>query len=1146
MMGLYGYSVIQFKIMLEDLGKKILNILKREVISAILFLIIIQFGQVGAHDLSFSHLTTENGLSNNTVHCIYQDTKGFLWFGTEDGLNMYNGYEFKIFKNNTQNSSSLSGNYVYGMLEDSKGRLWIAGNAGIDIFNRESISFEHIPFIDADTLPFYQSYIRAIIEDEKGNVIIANTRGVFVYDSLKNIFVRFLKDIPGFGAREQEGIRALLIDRNQRIWIGSLSYGLYAYDLNKKEVIADKNLKGGVNINEMIYSIKEDINGDIWIGTDNGIYVVKSDLSSVSRIVNSRGLNSNKIRKIYIENENRIWVGTNDGGLFLYNKAKDSFSCYEANAFDKYSINSNSIRSIFIDRQEVLWLGTYQHGVNFTPLKNGLRFKHINNEKANFNSLSHDAVSSVFEDTRGDMWIGTDGGGLDYYKVKTKTFLHYKHIPGNPGTIGGNSIMSIAEDGEGDIWIGGYLFGINVIDKVSGKIREYRNDPDNLNSLSNEDVRDILILNDTTVWIATNGGGVNKLNPETKRFIHFREGEDNALVNDWCLKLFMDSKGYLWIGTYNGLSIYNPESDTFKNYSQNHNFGGLSNSWVYNFAEDKAGNVWVGTANGLNLFNRENGLFTTVRSSEGLPSEVINGILLDNNENLWISTNSGISKFNPLDTTFRNYDVFDGLQGNQFTQGSCFKTRAGEMYFGGLNGLNYFYPDSIHDNLYIPEVYLTDFLLFFEQADVSTPGSPLSKSITESDEIILNHKQSVITFKYAALNYLNPEKNQYKYILEGSEKEWNNVGNRREATYTNLRPGKYTFKVKASNNDGIWNENATSIRVTVLPPWWETLFFKILIIILIISLIVGYYFYRINTLKLGQIRLEKLVDSRTREIKSKNTALAKQTDELSETNTLLEERQQVIEEQTEELRSQKEELIIVNDNLEELNKTKDKFFSIIAHDLKNPFNTILGFAELLDKNYNRLSEEKRRSFSKAIHDSADNVYNLLENLLQWARSQTNGLMFDPVSLNMNELIEENIELLKEMYRKKNITINFAPLETFEAFADGNMINTVIRNLLTNAVKFTNTQGEVSIKLSKEDNKILLTVSDNGIGISEEDKKKLFRIDGHFLREGTGGELGTGLGLLLCKEYVELNNGRICLDSKVAEGSIFRIAIPANS
>ncbi|MBA7520479.1 Adaptive-response sensory-kinase SasA [subsurface metagenome] len=1120
--------------------------MKSHIIFLIFSISIFNFSYAEDLDLMFSHLTTEKGLSSNTVHCIYQDSKGFMWFGTDDGLNLYDGYEFSIFKYNSKDTNSLSSNSVFGILEDSKDQLWIAAASGVDVYIREQMSFRHIPFVDEYNPSQYESYTRAIIEDHDGNILIANTNGIFIYDTLKKGFVRFLKDIPNYGSLQQEGIRALLIDRNKRIWIGSLGYGLYCFDMNKKQVIASTNVKGAIHISDRIYSIAEDVNGDIWIGSDNGIFIIKSDLSEINTLRNSRGLRSVNIRNIYVENDERIWIGTDGGGLYLYHKSTDSFTSFVSDEFDNYSINNNSVHSIWKDNQGILWLGTYQGGVNFAPIDSKLKFRHIKNEKGNSNSLAYNAVSAFHEDSEGNLWIGTDGGGLDYFNTKTKIFKHYVYNPDNPNSISGNSILTISEDNDRNIWIGGYLLGFNVINRKTGTIKRYKHDPHNSNSLNNDDVRDILICEDNTVWIATNGGGLNKYDPETNRFIHYRQGNNNAIVNDWCLKIYEGIDGRLWIGTYGGLSIFNPKDNTFQNYAKNNDPGSLSNSWVYTFAEDKAGNMWVGTANGLNIFDRETQLFSTILTTEGLSNEVINGILIDNSDNLWLSTNRGISKFNPSDTSFRNYDVNDGLQGNQFIHGSCFKSGTGEMYFGGLNGYNAFYPDSIQDNLFKPDVYLTDFLIFYHGANVNIPGSPLTKSITNSDKIVLTHDQSVITFKYAALNYLNPEKNQYKYILEGSEKEWNDVGTRREATYTNLKPGDYVFKVKASNNDGLWNENATSIKVIILPPWWNTLLFKILIIVLIISSVVGYYFFRINTLKKGQIQLERVVENRTREIKEKSKVLSKQAEELSEINALMEERQQKIEEQTEELMTQKEELEKVNKHLKELNSTKDKFFSIIAHDLKNPFNTILGFSELLVKNYDTLSEEKKRNFSEAIHTSSENVFNLLENLLQWARSQTNSINFEPVTFNLNQIVEENIDLLKEMHQKKKIKVYYHTVENFNVFADRNMINTVIRNLLSNAVKFTNEEGEIWINLNRKKNNILIDIEDSGIGIAEEEKTKLFRVDVHFSREGTGGEMGTGLGLLLCKEYVEKNRGKLWVESEIGKGSIFHFTLPKAS
>jgi signal transduction histidine kinase/ligand-binding sensor domain-containing protein len=1120
-------------------------------IKLILSVIIITLSQAGYSNnlnLNFSHLTTADGLSNNTVHCVFQDSKGFLWFGTDDGLNMFDGYDFKIFFNNINDTLSLAGNSVFKVKEDSRGQLWIATDNGIDIFKRDLLYFEHVPFIQEDNTALYQDYVRDIIEDDKGNIIIVTAADIFIYDTLISGFTNYLNNIDEYNRFQKEGIRTYLKDRNNRIWIGSITFGLFAYDLSNEKLIASPVSKGSIKITDKIFTIVELDDGNIWIGTDNGIYIIKSDLSEVNFIRadgKKQWISSNNIICIYTDCKQRIWIGTDGGGLNLYNSKNNTFSVFDYNEYDRFSINNNSVRSIFEDKQGILWLGTYQGGVNFAQLDARQQITHYKNEPGNDNSLIYNAVAAIYEDKKGNLWIGTDGGGLDFYNTKTKAYKHYVYKPGKPNSINGNSVLTIAEDKNGKIWIGGYLHGINVIDRKTGKIKSYKHEPANPASLSDNDVRDIFIDKNDNIWIATNGGGLNRLDPETNSFIHYKQGGPNSLVRNWCLKIFEDSYGYLWIGTYGGLSIFDPENNTFRNYVRNNNPGSLSNNWIYSFAEDSLKNIWVGTAKGLNYFDRNTQSFTVFTIADGLPSDVINGIIIDNKNNLWLSTNKGITRFNHVSKTIKNLDILDGLQGNQFIHGSYFISNSGKMYFGGLNGYNSFYPDDIQDNKFEPPVYITDLLIYFKEVQINEVGSPLTKSITETDKIVLTHKQSVITFRYTALNYLNSEKNQYAYQLEGFDKEWNHVGSRREVTFTNLDPGSYLFRVKASNNDGIWNEEGRSIAITIRPPWWQTLVFKIAALLFVLALLAGFYFYRVSQLNKQKIDLEKLVKERTGEIEEKNRMLTKQAAELNETNTLLEERQLKIEEQTEELMTQKENLEEVNAHLKELNSTKDKFFSIIAHDLKNPFNTILGFSELLNMKYNRLSEEKKLRYLEVIFSSSKNIYNLLENLLQWARTQTYKIAFEPIVFGLKQLVEQNLNLLKENITTKKINIEHKIEDSCDVYADRNMINTVIRNLLTNAIKFTHSGGDIAINSLRKDGHIEISIKDSGIGMSAEEIKNIFRVDANFSRSGTDGETGTGLGLILCKEFIVKNGGTIWVESTPGKGSMFSFTIPAS-
>jgi ligand-binding sensor domain-containing protein/signal transduction histidine kinase len=1119
----------------------------------------------GTPDFYFKHLTTSDGLTNSNVQYVYQDHKGFMWFCTDDGLNMYDGYDFTIYRNQANDSSSLSSNTVFRILEDSKKQFWVATSNGVDLFDRANLRFKHIPFLVRDRQ--FQNYIRAIDEDNEGNIIVASPTGVYIFDAKKQGFVRFFNESGD--SIQQEGIRDLVIDKSNRIWIGSVGYGLYGYDLNNNKVVASIKSKEGICLKKEINSLFEDENGDLWICTENGIYIIKSDLSDVRHIdlqSETSSIGSNMVHWILFEDKDRIWIAT-DGGLVLHSREKNTYMVYKSNEYSQYSLNNNLIRSIFKDRQGILWIGTFQAGVNYTQLAPIKKFKQFKYEKGNPNSLSYEVVSSIYQDSDSLLWIGTDGGGLDKYDPASGTYTHFRYKPGIANSISGNSILVITEDPSGRIWIGGYLSGIDIIDKSSGQISHLKNIPGNTNSLSNNDVRDILFDKKGRAWILTNGGGLNIYNPENGEFLHFIEGGGNSLVSNWGIKLFQDSKGKIWIGTYNGLSICDPETMIFTNYARNNSPGSISNSWVYSFAEDKSGTIWIGTANGLNYYSRNTKKFTRILATEGLPNEVINGILGDENNNLWISSNQGIARYSPDEKKFRNYNVNDGLQGSQFVHGAYYKSKSGELFFGGMNGLNSFYPDEIKDNVYKPDIYFRDLLIFYKTVNKYGKGEPLEKSIEMAEEVVLDYRQSVVTFKFAALNYINPEKNQYAYMLDGFDDEWISVGSRREATYTNLSQGTYYFKIKASNDDNIWNEKGISIKVIVLPPWWKTWIFRIFLVLLIIATVLLIFYLRVSDLKKQKIILEETVKQRTFEITEKNKKLRLQADELSEinslleekqqriqqqseflseANSLLEERQQQISEQTEELMAQKDELEKVNTHLKELNSTKDKFFSIIAHDLKNPFGTILGFAELLMINFDQIKEDKKREFISIIYRSSQNLFNLLENLLLWSRSQTNRIRFEPTRFSLNELMQENITLLDEMINNKKISLIFKPEKNYEIYADKNMLSTVIRNLVTNAVKFTRTDGIIDISINTKGSDFIVAVSDTGIGMTKKEADQLFKTDAHFSKEGTAGEGGTGLGLILCREYIDKHMGEIWAESIEGKGSTFYFTIPDNS
>jgi signal transduction histidine kinase len=539
----------------------------------------------------------------------------------------------------------------------------------------------------------------------------------------------------------------------------------------------------------------------------------------------------------------------------------------------------------------------------------------------------------------------------------------------------------------------------------------------------------------------------------------------------------------------------------------------------------------VATNNGLNRFNPANGKFHRITVEHGLPDNTVKGLALDTSGVLWLTTNSGICRYDHLQGKVKNFTTSDGLQSNEFFETSMYTTKDGAILAGGINGFNLIRPDKYSDNGYVPPIVITDFYLFNEKVEVGAKDSPLKKQISETAGITLSYKQSVLTFYFAALDFTNPNKNQYAYKMEHFDKDWIYCGKRKDATYTNLNPGIYQFHVKGSNNDGLWNETGTTLKIIITPPWWKTKTARIGFVVSILCLFLGIYFYRINALEKQKRVLERLVKKRTHEIEEKNV-------QLKEQNVVLEQRQRFIDEQT-------VELTVSNQKLGSLNATKDKLFTVIAHDLKNPFGSILGYCEILLRRLDVMNDDNKKKSIGIIYDSAKRVFALLENLLHWAQAQTGAVIYEPEELLLDEVVSANIELLQNLALQKKYTINKSTETDLKVFADKNMIDTVIRNLITNAIKFTEA-GSVTVETVSAEGYATVRVVDTGVGIGSDAKDTLFDAVATKSAFGTRGESGTGLGLNICKEFILRNGGSIGVESKLGKGSTFYFTIPLKS
>lgn len=799
-------------------------------------------------DLKFEHLTIRDGLSQNSVFSICRDSKGFMWFGTEDGLNKYDGYRFAVYRNKPGDPGSLGDNFIHSIYEDRKGNLWIGTRSGgLNRFDRKKNRFIRYPHplgftnvyrvfqdragniwlgslggglnkFDADTGRFKQYKldepdVTVIYEDQPGKLLIGTGDGkLYRFDPEEETFEIYWQ-VPGApgGNLASNRIQCLLKNRNGRLLIGTEKSGLFSIIPGSVKPYKYNDL-GHPNIQ----ALYEDGDGYLWVGTLYGGIDILDPASGkvIQRSTGVRppwGMSHQGILSFYPDHSGILWIGTWGGGLNTWKPRKWKFNHYRSAPVKTKGLSPDSVWAIYRDRRGTTWVGT-ENGLNILDTESGQFSPVIDPNKVSLRSEQLD-MRSISKDRRGNIWLGTSGG-LGLFDRDARTYRFYTSIPEHPGSLSHNKVWKIYEDREERLWVGTQA-GLNLMDRSAGTFRHYTHDPANPGGLSHSDTRDILQDAEGYLWIATLGGGINRFEPHTGRFVCYRHerGNPKSLANDRVRVLFLDSENNLWAGTLGG---------------------------------------------GLNRFHRENGTFTSYTLENGLPNNVVYGILEDKTGCLWISTNNGLSKFNRETGEFKNYDSYDGLQSNEFNGGAYYRCESGEMFFGGIYGLSSFFPEFITDNPFPPPVVLTSFKKLNREF-------PLDTHITEIDTIDLTYKDSVISFEFAALGYTAPEKNRYAYKVEGLQDEWIHLDRKRDITLTNLEPGDYRFRVKAANNDGVWNEEGAFVNIFVEGPFWSSWWFRVLMLLLGLIAMAASHRFRTRILREQKENLEQQVAERTRE-----------------------------------------------------------------------------------------------------------------------------------------------------------------------------------------------------------------------------------------------------------------------------------------
>lgn len=1031
-----------------------------------LLLIVCSGNAAEKKNMHFYQLSSKQGLSHSTVISITQDKNNIMWFATFDGLNRFDGYSFRVYRNERGNEHSIMHDVLRTLFIDSEGVLWIGNKGGLSRYVAERDNFDNYlcPVKDVRT-----TEVNALLEFDNSHLLVGTETGLKLFDKKKEQFV------------EMQQLTTL---------------------------------------NKQVQSLARQ-NNNYLIGTVDGLYVYNSTRKYLSPV--HKAFDGKIIQAILPQSDSRIWIGTEGAGLFLLNLTTGEVKNFRHNPSDPNSLSSDYIRSLAFDAQFNLWIGTFNA---LSIISNGEdKFSNYYHNPMQESSISQNSIRSIYLDTQGGMWLGSYYGGINYYHpLKNK----FEHIQQNPYTRSLNDkvISCIVEDEEGKMWIGANDMGINVYNPKNGRFDYFTRS--NTPSLTSNNIKTFLLSKDKkSIYVGTHGGGLLRMNKSNGSCIRINGGEGNS-IND-VYALTYDPSGNMWIGTLAGLYRYNestgqiqskdiakmgspqvlflktdshkriwiggekslglmasPEAKIKVFSSEDYN-GTIINSAINCIFEDSKKRIWIGTRGGLNLYN-EDGTFKLYSKEDGLPGNMIYGILEDSFGRLWISTNDGISCFDPEANTFRNYSEADGLLFRQYNMYSFCQARSGLMYFGGINGITTFYPELLIDNPHNPQPKIGKIVIQNKEVLPFDETGILSDNILQTKKIKLRADQSSLTIEFFVSNYLAGKHNTFAYKLDGLDKDWTISTDNRQVTYTNLSPGKYIFMVKAANNDGKWNEEATSMEIRVLPQWWQT-WWAILLFLVTAGVIVRYILRFVNQ--------RRAMD--------------------------------------EQLRAER----IEKEKMEEVNQMKTRFFINISHEFRTPLTLILSpLQDIIE----RTTDKWQRSQLVHIQKNTNKLLHLVNQLMDYRRAELGFFELRVKRMNAKNQILEICNLFDKLAKRKKISFNIEDLAADKEFlVDSNYLELILTNLLSNAFKFTPDEGRIVVRMEEDVNYFILEVEDTGCGISADKQTLIFdrfyQVDNDYV--------GTGIGLSLVKRLVDLHHGRIEVKSQPGEGSTFTVYIPQN-
>tara|TARA_R110002049_G_scaffold30489_1_gene104394 strand:- start:82 stop:4263 length:4182 start_codon:yes stop_codon:yes gene_type:complete len=1088
--------------------------IKNFIIVLCFFVVNLNFGQF--NNLKFENLDTYNGLSSSTCVEIFQDKEGFLWFGTIDGLNMYNGYEFKVYRSILDDSTSISNNRINAIEEDNEGNLWVGTNNGLNLFNKQTNKFTRINLYKRLILSSSsQKIINDLLYDGINNTLwVATNIGVvklklsdYVANHENSKLSYYISDQSNLNSLDNNSVNVIEKDEDNVVWVGTNGEHLNRYNAKKDNF--DRiyiNKSEPYELNHITKKVFIDSDGDFWIGNDASNLILWNKTQNTFKHI-SLTEKSVPIYDIYEDGNGVFWVSSDGFGLYVFkkNNGETELQQHIMNKFsDPFSLPNNKPSKIIEDRNGIYWIGSYDKGVSKLDLSSS--FGHYYYQPKTPNGLSQKTVQSVLQDSKGRIWISAYDGGLNLFDKSSQTFKHYSSNPTQKNGLSSNKIMYTFESHDGFIWVCTLDGGVNKFNPETGEFKVFLYDRKDSLSIGQSSVWTGVEDSKNRIWFGLRKEGISLYNPKTKNFTNYKNeyGKDRSLVSNAVISSFIDSKNRLYIGTSLGLNVvdlntlnaYVPKDIEFDFIKEK----GLEGVGINYITEDDKGNIWVGSDSGIHKLDSNLNLVKSYSSLNGLPNNLVVGIKEDDNYNLWITTKGGLSMLNPKTQKFENFNFHDGLQGSEFLSKSIDKTKDGRIIAGGINGFNIFHPDEI----IFPESVdvkpqITSFKLnnrTIVAGDSVNGRILLNKGISEVKGLTLKYDENYISFEFVALYFKNPERLQYAYRMKGLDEEFIPIGSNRLVNFSNLVPGKYVFEVKASTNAQWDTVKTSSVNINILPPIWKTWWAYLIYFLLggvILWLILYYY-----TLKVQE--------------------------------------------------GQKQEL----------SHAKLQFFVNVSHEFRTPLTLILNPVDKILSNFNNDPEVVKTS-ALSIQRSARRLLHLVNQLLDYRKMDVG---MSPVQLEKGDIVKfghDIFSLFKDLAFKKEIEYVFkSDSKKIIMLFDFDKVEKIITNLISNAIKFTNGGGVIMVSIKKVEvssikpkqmflsknnfsDYVEIIVKDTGEGLDKDQMKSIFS---RFYNVDPT-KTGTGIGLNFTKALTEMMGGEIAVESKHKKGAKFTIKLPIN-